>query len=168
MENEQEARTETATPEPDGTTEQNSEQEPRFTQADLDRAISKAIETREARLKSKFEEDRLREQQQFQELAERRERELQALKTGLETRTKLQELGVPELGDIFELDLGNVEGRVAAAERIAGIIKAKAEDAVKSRLRPNPVPQGKENSPKSPAQMTPEEFAAFKKERGIF
>lgn len=145
----------------DATVKQEQGEGRRFTQSDLDRAISKALATREAALKAENEaalaeqqkkerEARLAEEGKYQELAKAKEKELTDLKAQIaaeklraETAGLLSERGIPELAEIFAQDLATVEGRAAAADAIREVIDSRTDASVRDRLRTPAIPKGK-------------------------
>lgn len=149
------------TPEPAAGTDTTQETEQdKSLQAAIDRAVTKALQTQEKRLKREAEqaiesekkalqEKHLLEQGKFQELAETRAAELAALKAeaaikDLQARTAnmLAERKLSSLTPLFNSDLSTMEGRVEATELLNRIIDEAAEERVTSRLKTPHTPTG--------------------------
>lgn len=152
------------TPEPaagtDNTAATQETEQDKALQAAIDRAVTKALQTQEKRLKREAEqaieaekkslqEKHLLEQGKFQELAEQRAAELAALKAeaaikDLQARTAnmLAERKLSSLTPLFDADLSTMEGRTEAAELLERIIDEAAEERVTSRLKTPRAPTG--------------------------
>jgi hypothetical protein len=105
---------------------------------EMQREHEAALEAERKRL----EEERLREQGKWQEVAEKTDSELRALraeKATMELRANthamLTEKGLSDLGKVFDSDLSNIKGRTEAAEALHSLIDARVEALVAERLR---------------------------------
>lgn len=127
-----------------------------FTQQELDRRVSDAIAKREAALKQEAEEAKLKEKQQFEQLYTKAEADRKALDLRVKTREVLEEKKLGALSPIFEQDLGTIEGRKAAAEKLGTLIEARVNELVNERLK-TPTPPGKTPAGGSAGKLTPEE-----------
>lgn len=150
--------------------------DPKFSQSDLDRAVAKALQTREENLRKEFEaktkaerEDaerkRLENEKNYQTLYEKEAAERKALALASATTKALAEKGLVALEPVFASDLGTIEGRTAAADAIKKVIDAEVERQVNERLKTTPPPAGKPGMAGTPSadeigRMTMEEYAA--------
>jgi hypothetical protein len=160
-----EPETSTATEPSPGTqsTEQTDAEKAR--QAELDRAVTKALETarrkwqREqedqlAEEKRRAAEKLLAEQGKFKELAEAREAELAALRAdaaakdlAAKTSRLLADRKLTGLQPLFDADLGTIEGRVEAADVLQRTIDEAVEARVVERLQTPGTPRGLRSTP---------------------
>lgn len=146
----------------------SSGEEKLFTQADLDRAAAKAAKTREANLRQEFERAKLSESERLMAELEQERRERSTLQLKVETREALGKAGLGDMAGVFDLDLGTLDGRLSAAKAISKKVEALVEERIKERLKTDAPPKGKADvTEKSPDQMTPEEYLAYRKAKGI-
>lgn len=155
--------------------QQHQDQGATYTQADLDRAITKAISTREQKLrseldqqKSELEKKQLVEQEKYRELYEQAESERRQYQLQQETASTLSEMNLPNLLPVFSQDHGSIEGRVETAKTIKALIDAEVDRRVADRIKTPPAPRGQAAAPKSVNQMTPDEYRDWKKSNRIF
>lgn len=140
-----------------------------FTQSELDAAIAKAIQTRERKIREEFETKALVEQQKYKELYEKAEAEKAKLALQAETNKTLAQKGLSELATVFESDFSALENRVKTAELLDAVIKAQVEKRVRELSKTPITAQGTTNSPaKTPDQMTPAEWAEYKKQHKLY
>lgn len=143
-----------------GTDNAEPQNEDKTLQAQIDRAVTRALQTQEKRLKRESEqaieaekkalqEKHLQEQGKFQELAEARSAELASLRAEAaskdlqaKTANMLAERKLSSINPLFDADLSTMEGRVEAAELLDKIIDEAAEERVTSRLKTPHVPAG--------------------------
>jgi len=105
--------------------------------------------------RKKAEEEQLRADNKYQEIAERRESELRALKATntanalrADTQAMLAEKGLADVGPVFDADLMSLDGRTAAADSLNTLIEAQVEARVSERLTTDPPPKGGGVTPK--------------------
>lgn len=158
---------------PDKTGDKDKEPgEPKFSQSDLDRAVAKAIQTREANIRQEYEakvkaereaaeRKRLEDEKNFQALYEKEAAERRALALASATTKVLAEKGLVALEPVFSSDLGSIEGRTAAAESIKKLIDAEVERQVNERLKTPLPPTGK---PGAPGTLSAEEIGRMSME----
>ena len=139
-----------------------------FTQADIDRAAAKAAKTREANLRQEFERAKLSETERIAAELEAERAEKNALLLRVQTREQLGKAGLGDVAGIFDLDLNSIDGRVAASKAISKRVDSLVEERIKEKLKTELPPKGKDDTvDKRPDQMTPEEYQAFRKAKGI-
>jgi hypothetical protein len=142
-----------------------------YSQADLDRAISQAIKTREENLRKeqeeaarKAEQEKLIAEQKYKELFERQKAEADRLRLSTETAKELASRGLGHFGDLFEADLSTMDGRKKAIEIIDKTLKDELERRINEKLKTgtgakgSPDPGGGSISYEAAGQMTPEEY----------
>ena len=145
--------------EPKGKTGEKTFSEKEF-QAEVDRRVTSALRKREAELedereqaveaeRQRFEEEKLKEQGDWQKLHEQTQAELDALKAEKaraeferKTREALKEAELPELSDVVLKKLDTVKGVVAAAKEIKDIISKRVESDIVARLNTGTAPAG--------------------------
>lgn len=144
-------------------------QQQTYSQADLDRAIQRAIETRERNIKTELEQKALVEQGRFKEAAEAAERRARALELDRDTARHLAEVGLPQLAGAFEMDVTTLDGRKAAAKAVKALIDEAVEARVAERLKTKPATGNANGSttPVRPDQMSPADWAKRRSELGI-
>jgi hypothetical protein len=137
-----------------------------YTQAELDRAISKAIETREKahkeeqqRVMKAAEEAALKEKNSYKELYERTEQEKKALLLKTETQRELAARNLGDLGELFDQDFNTVDGRKAAMESLEKKIAAEVEKRVADRLKSPAGTKGAPAGTAPPGKLTAEDIA---------
>lgn len=173
----QTAKTTTSTTAAGAQTEQQQQQtqqtqqtqQQQYSQADIDRAVQRAIETREKNLKAELESKALAEQGKFKEVAERAEARARALELDRDTARHLAEMGLPQLASAFELDVTTLDGRKAAAKAVKSLIDEAVEARVAERLKTKPATGNANGSttPVRPDQMSPADWAKRRSELGI-
>jgi len=141
---------------------------PTYTQADLDRAISKALETREAKLRAEMETRQLEEAGKHKQLYEALKAEQAAANLRAGTLDVLNRHGLGGLADAFNGDLSTVDGRAALAEAVKANIAPLVEAEVARRLGSTPPPAAGSVAAKQPHEMTPDEYRAFKQTHNIY
>ena len=156
--------------------------DPTFTQSDVDRMVTKALETREGKLKQeqKAEQERLeteilKEKEQYKELYERSE--LEKSRSNLERKTEkyLRENSLSEVSDFFTYDTTTLDGRIEFANKINALVAsksaAKSTAIVEERLEtPAPVASSAVNTDwmhKDPNDMSKEELEAVEASLGM-
>lgn len=131
-------------------------------QSFLDSKITKAIKTREERLKKQQEEERLKQERKFEELLKMRERELVELKK----QVMLRDAGFPvELGSLVQ---GDTEEQIAESIKalqtiLNKTVEEKVQSLIEERLKGRTPQQTKEPTlPKiskdALKRMTPEQI----------
>jgi len=135
-----------------------------FTQADIDRAVSRATATRENKLKEEMETARLKETNNFAELSRRQEAEITSLKENAVRSAFVQERGHSRFASAYEMV------PISKLEDMAKSIEASLNEEVTRRVSkkletPTPI-QGVATTPKAIKDMTTEEYAAYKQARG--
>ena len=168
MENEKEQELESGNEtETQETVEQETEQKS-YSQSDLDKAVQKALSTRERKLKEEFEHKSLVEQRKYKELWEKAEAEKNKMLLASETTKVLSEKGLTDLANLFDGDYSNLDSRLKAAETVENIIKRQVETRIKEISKtPTPPKSAESTTAKTPDQMTPKEWAEYKKQNGI-
>lgn len=146
--------------------------------SEVDRRISEArkkweseSEAKLAAERKRLDEEKLRQDQKFKELADLKERELSELKLRDGTRTALAAKGLSDLAPVFDLDVSTLDGRTAAAEVLNKQINDLVEKRVAERLKSPPAAKGspdaaraEENKTKSLTQLYKEDPAAYEAE----
>ncbi len=136
------------------TNDPEKDKDPKFTQSDLDRAIAKALQTRESKLRAEWEaktkaereaaeRKRLEEEKNYQTLYEKAEAERKALELRSQTARVLAEKGLASLEPVFSADLSTLEGRTAAADSVKQLIDEEVEKRVNERLKTPAPPKSK-------------------------
>ena len=158
-----------------------------FTQKDIDaeadRRVSQAHEkwkveqdTASQEAKDKAEQERLKEQGEWQKVAEESQAKLEAVtaertaaKFEAESRAALTDAGVPDLADIILTPRSTVESVAEIGKALRERIDALATAEVDRRLQTGDRPHGGEPPvDKSPEDMTAAEWQAHKKQKGIY
>lgn len=136
-----------------------------FTKADVDREVSKALATREEKLRREQAE----KEQNWEALAKQNEAELNQLRLGSATSQMLAKSKLSHLAPVFESDFSTIEGRTSAAESLNKLISAEVERRINERLKTDPPARSTDKPPvdKQPHEMTPEEFEAYKKSKNL-
>lgn len=164
-------KTAATTPENPGTTaETPAEPERKFTQADLDRERQRASETARKNALEAAERKRAEEANDFKAIAETERTRREQLELAIATRDAMQTEGTPEVTAFFERDVSTVDGRVEFARAYKAAVKAAAKALVDSTMT-NKTPEasiGLPATPKTPDQMSTEEYLAYKREKGIY
>ena len=124
-----------------------------LTQADLDRAVTKALATREATLRRETEErieetqrvaeqERLKQEGKYEELAAQAQAEADKLRSDLaarELRANTLEMlagkDMSNLATVFDADLSTITGREAAANAMKEQIDTAVAEQVAARLK---------------------------------
>lgn len=195
----QEHATATATETPDGGAEQGSQQtteqgagengSTQISQSELDRVVSKALETARAKWERDHEQERkaaeeaarkaqLEQEGKYEELLNENRAELAALKAEQEARDYrinarelLDELG---LGDFASVIIPNgvepIETTRERAEQLKSKLDTQTQAAVEARLNTGKaIPNNtKPAAPKKLTDMTTEEYSVWRKERGYY
>lgn len=139
-----------------------------YTQAELDRAVTAAIKAREKHVVAEQQRKHAEETQNYKTLYETAQAEKDALALRADTRDMLHEQGLGELAQVFDADLGTLDGRKAATKAITKMIAARVDAAIKERLKSAPPPSSDSAAPpKSVATMTPDEYKAWRATQGI-
>lgn len=149
-----------------------------FTQADLDRVVAKALETREKNLKAEWEnqlnaereraqEEQLKAEHKYKELFERLEAKEKQAALRRETEQALKGADLLQIVDLFDGDLNSAEGRKGLITGLSGLIteqvKAQVARALKTDAPPTPATKG-DGAPKRPDEMTPDEYAVYRRD----
>lgn len=158
--------------EPPAATDKGAEGAPEekfFTQADLDRERTRAAETARRKAREEYERKQAEASNDWKAQAEIERQRREALELSIQTRDELTKLGVPELATLLDADTSSVEARVAFGKSY----KAAVDAAVKARLDvllANRAPEtaGAPPADKDISDMTPEEYTAYKRQKGIY
>lgn len=156
--------------------EETGEQEVQtFSQQDVDRIVSKALDTREKKLRAELESEKkklqrakLEEEQEYKALYEQATKEAESLKMLRETSEMLSEKNLGNLLPVFESDLSTMDGRVAVTDKLTEFIEAEVEKRVTERIKTPSPAKGKASQPKLPHEMTSDELKEYRKSKGIF
>lgn len=157
-----EAGTETAaTPETAPKQEQPAAEAPAteraYSQSELDRIVTKALETNRAKIEAQIREEaerkRLESERKYKELWEQEQAQRQRMELQAATARAAADLGMPALSEVLDSDLTTIEGRKAAGQSIKALVEAEVERRVAERLRSDPPPK---QGPSSNGAMTPE------------
>lgn len=144
-----------------------AENTPTFTQADLDRAVAKALSKRESNLKADFERKQLEEKGKYEELYRKSLQDNEALAQSI-TRSTF----ISKNGDIAAflpvLEQYPVDKLEEMGATIRNTINAQVEAELKKRLNTNsPVSQTvNQSGPLNVKDMTPDQFKEWKKSQG--
>lgn len=159
----------TETSEPSEETKQTQEETkpavPTFSQADVDKAVSKAINTREKTLREEAETQNLRETENFAELNKRQEATIKELKDGKKRSDFIAEHNLGEFASV----LSNVpiDQLGTARDALTNSVNAAVLKQMAEKLEtPAPV-TGAPAPEKKVADMTTEEYKAHKKKKGV-
>ena len=124
-----------------------------LTQADLDRAVTKALATREATLRRETEErieaerraaeqERLKQSGKYEELAKHAETEVERLRSQLAARElkantleMLAKENLSNLAPVFDADMLSLVGREGVAKTLKELIDARVAEQVAARLK---------------------------------
>ena len=132
-------------PNPEVKKEEQKTEVKEFSQADVDRRVTEALKTREAKLKEEqdaallkardeAEKAKLLEAKKFEDLYQKSEAEKRQIELRLKTRETLEELKLGPVAKVFEMDLGTLEGRTSAAKELKGLIDKAVEERVAEKL----------------------------------
>lgn len=168
----------TATTTPTTTTDTQATATATYSQAQLDQAISKALATREANLKTEIEsksqaairaaEDaKLAAEGKFKDLYERAEAQRSALELDQKTISELTTSGDIALLAAVKAAGNTIEARLAARDSIKATIAAQVQAAVAEKLKTPGTPTGGAGTAKTPDKMTPAEYSQWKASNGI-
>ena len=140
-----------------------------YTQADLDRERTRAAETARRKAREEYERKQAEASNDWKAQAETERQRREALELSIQTRDELTKLGVPELATLLDADTSSVEARVAFGKSY----KTAVDAAVKARLDvllANRAPEtaGAPPADKDISDMTPEEYTAYKRQKGIY
>jgi len=151
-----------------------------LTQSEVDSRVSQALKTSSAKLKAQFERDlaaakesadrkALEDKEEYKTLYENERQTKERLELSKQTYDALASQKLGDLIPVFESDLSSIDGRKTAAEHMKSIIDKRVEEEVSRRLKTPAPPLDKEPArPKPITEMTPEEYKAYKKERGLY
>jgi len=163
----------------------NLEQKP--TQTDIDRAVTKALQTAQARWKAeeasrleaerrKAEQEKLEAQGEYKRLYEEKQAELERLAAErkrdqfrTEAINKLSDIGLVEFKDILLEPTETVDGVAEKASKLKASIDALVNAEVEKRLSGtrSPNPSGTTNPSKPVAEWTTGEKSAYIREHGL-
>lgn len=128
-------------------------------QSEVDRRVQQALLKREREQKQKDGE--------FESLYKEADQERQALRLERETAREFSRLGLVNFTGAFDGDLGTIEGRVAFGNTIKKLVDSEVKRQVAERIKTDPPPKGDPPVQKRPDEMTPDEYAAWKKANNI-
>jgi hypothetical protein len=111
-----------------------------LTQAEHDKAVTQALQTREANLRKEYEEKALVGDQKYKELYERQQAE--TAKRSLETQTakELAALGMSNLTEALQSDTSTLEGRVNFAKSVKKEVDTEVARQVAAKINTAPAP----------------------------
>jgi len=156
--------------------QQTAETTKTFTQADVDRRVTEAIKTNEekvaARVKAEYDQrladEKLKAEGKYDELIAQIQQREESEKLTRRTYGFLKEKGLTHVADVFDHDTSTFEGRQKVAEFIDAQIKAGIEAGVAEKLKTPETPGSNTPPEEKPlVEMSAEEFAAWKKAKGI-
>lgn len=153
-----------------GTTDSgNSSQttEPTYTQSDLDRAISKALTTRERELKAQAEREKAEAENNFRSLYEQEQAQRAALELERDTSRFLSEQGLSSLSPVFDADFSSLDGRKVAAKALKKQIDSEVQRLVNERLKSDPPAKSTKEPDSKLKPMSAEEWAQDRKKHGL-
>lgn len=152
-------------------------------QSEIDRRVSEAVKTAEARVRKELAEKerqereeaerrKLEEDKKFEELLKKEQAEKNRLLVERERSKALAEAGLTSLDPVFSLDLNTPEGISEGVPKLAEAIKAHVEEEIKKRMTPDPSPPGGKGSGggagKDYSKMSLAEFRKIReKEKGL-
>ncbi len=155
----------TTTSEPTEQTQEVQEtKDPVFSQADLDKAVSKALNTREKALKEESETRTLKEKEDFAALSERQETQIKTLKEDAARSAYIAEHGLGDFSSV--MSHVPVENMDTVRDAITNTVNAAVLKQVSKQLEtPTPV-AGEPTAPKAIKDMSIEEYKAHKLSTG--
>lgn len=139
-----------------------------FTQAELDQAVTRALETRERNLKAEFEAKSAEEKGEFKKLYESEKQRNARLELDRETSKLLADSGLTNLSSVFEAEVSTLDGRKAAVKSLKAAIETEVEKRVADKLKTTTPPKGAaDGAGKKVSEMTPEEYKVHRETLGI-
>lgn len=144
-------------------------------QSEIDRRVSKALE----KVRQDAEIEKMKLQGQWKELYEQVESRAKKAELQSQAQKILTQKQLPELSELFLADLNNVDNLAKVADALNSIVEARVQKVVEARLETgkpvvNAAPRKSftdmsiEEIASAVKNMTPEEYANFKKEKGIY
>lgn len=142
---------------------------PALTQADVARAVQAAVAANEAKLRAKHEADKARAAEDYKTLYETEQAQRAALELKVGTVDALAQAKLTDLAPVFDADLGTVEGRIAAAQQVQKVIDQQVKARIAEKLTQAPAEKSAGTpAPVTLANMTAEQYKAYKSEKGIY
>lgn len=137
-----------------------------YSQSELDKAIAKAIQTRESNLKAEFDRKELERKGEYQKLYEQAELKAKQLEETV-TRTSFISKN-PDLAQFLPLlESTPIDKLEDTAKTIKDAISKQVEEQVRLKLNVKTPANNTQSGTKQPHEMTTEEYKEYRKTIGL-